>query len=152
MQIFGLEISRKKQAQPISVVAPFSEDGSTVVSTASAGIYAQVMELETRIKNENDLIRRYREVSQYPDCDSAVEDIINEAVVAENNTPAVALNLDDLKVSSGIKNKIIEEFRQVLSLLHFDEKGHDLFRSWYIDGRIYFHILVDETNPKNGIV
>ena len=147
MQIFGLEISRKKQAQPISVVAPFSEDGSTVVSTASAGIYAQVMELETRIKNENDLIRRYREVSQYPDCDSAVEDIINEAVVAENNTPAVALNLDDLKVSSGIKNKIIEEFRQVLSLLHFDEKGHDLFRSWYIDGRIYFHILVDETNP-----
>jgi hypothetical protein len=110
------------------------------------------MELETRIKSENDLIRRYREVAQYADCDSAIEDIINEAIVAEEDKSPVDLNLDGLKVSSGMKTKIIDEFKRVLTLLNFDEKGHDLFRSWYVDGRVYFHILVDESNPKNGIV
>ena len=82
MQIFGLEISRKKEKQQPSVVAPFADDGSTIVSSAAAGYYSQVLELEARIKNENDLIRRYREIAQYADCDSAIEDIVNESIIA----------------------------------------------------------------------
>lgn len=153
MKLFGFEITRgKEQPQPVSVVAPSFDDGATVVSSSAAGYYAQVMELEGRVKNENDLIRRYREVAQYADCDSAIEDIVNEAITAEEDNSAVEINLDDLKVSSGIKTKITEEFKNVLSLLDFSEKAHDLFRTWYIDGRVYFHILVDENNTKNGIV
>ena len=152
MQIFGLEISRKKELPQASVVAPHVDDGSTVVTTAAAGYYAQVMELEGRIKNENDLIRRYREVSQYADCDSAIEDIVNEAIVAEEDKPAVEINLDDVKLSDSIKTKITDEFNNILRLFEFDKKGHDIFRSWYIDGRTYYQILVDEKNIKQGII
>ena len=153
MQIFGLEITRKKeQQQTPSIVAPYVDDGSTIVSSAAAGYYSQVLELEARIKNENDLIRRYREVAQYADCDSAIEDVVNEAIVAEEDKQVVEVNLDDVKLSAGIKTKITDEFKTVLNLLEFNENGHDIFRSWYIDGRIYYHILVDESNVKNGIV
>ena len=152
MKIFGLEITKKQAEPPVSVVSPYNDDGSTVVTSAAAGYYAQVLELEGRIKNENDLIRRYREVSQYSDTDSAIEDIVNEAIVSEEDKAPVEINLDDLKLSDSIKTKITEEFNNVLNLLAFNEKGHDLFRTWYIDGRIFFHILVDEKNPKNGIV
>ena len=155
MQLFGLEITRKKekpQQTQVTVVAPSYDDGATVVNSSAAGYYAQVLELEGLIKNENDLIRRYREVAQYADCDSAIEDIVNEAIVAEEDKAAVEINLDDLKVSSGIKTKITDEFNNILKLLDFDTKGHDLFRTWYIDGRTFFHILVDENNIKNGIV
>jgi len=151
LQIFGIEISRKKDKEPASVVPPFNDDGSTVVTSAAAGYYSQVLELEARIKNENDLIRRYREVSQYSDCDSAIEDIINEAIVTDGKDPSVEINLDDLKVSAGVKTKITDEFKTILNLLQFEYKGHDIFRTWYIDGRTYYHVLVDEVNQKNGI-
>lgn len=151
MQIFGFEIARKKQPQQITVVSPSNDDGSTVV-TSAAGYYAQVMNLEATIKNENDLIRRYREVSQYSDCDSAIDDIVNEAIVADDESAPVEIVLDDLKVSASIKKKIEEEFKSVLKLLKFDTRGHDIFRTWYIDGRIYYQILLDENNPKGGIV
>ena len=151
MQIFGFEIARKKQSQQVTVVAPANDDGATVV-TSAAGYYAQVMNLEATIKNENDLIRRYREISHYPDCDGAIDDIVNEAIVADDENPPVEIVLDDLKVSSSIKKKIEEEFENVLKLLKFDTKGHDMFRTWYIDGRLYYQILVDDKSPKNGIV
>ena len=151
MKVFGFEIQRKKQPEPLSVVAPSQDDGSTVV-TSTAGYYAHVMNMDDTIKGENDLIRRYREVSQYPDCDSAIDDITNEAIVAEEDHPPVEIVLDDLKVSAGIKTKITDEFKNVMTLLKFDQKGHDIFRNWYVDGRLYYQILVDEANPKNGIV
>ena len=151
MNIFGIEIRRARDKEPLTVVTPSNNDGSTLVSSAAAGYYAQVMELEGRIKNETDLIRRYREISQYPDCESAIEDICNEAIVIEEDSKAVTLNLDDLKVSDSIKKKLHDEFDTILRLLKFNSEGHDLFRSWYIDGRIYFNIIVDETNPKDGI-
>jgi hypothetical protein len=151
MNVFGFQIKRNKQPQQISVVAPASDDGATVVNSA-AGVYAQVMTLDTIIKNENDLIRRYREIALYPDTDSAIEDITNEAIVADEDAPPIRMILDDVKVSAGIKRKIEDEFQNVLNLLKFDQKGHDIFRTWYVDGRLYYHILVDEKNPKNGIV
>ena len=152
-ELFGFEIRRKKEAELPSVVAPSSHDGSTVTTSVNAGAYySLVVDLEGIVKNENDLIRRYREVAQYPDCDTAIDDIVNEAIVVEEDVEAIKITTDDLQVSDGIKKKIRDEFKEVLSLLRFDEKGHDLFRQWYIDGRLYFHILIDEKNPKNGIV
>ena len=152
MQIFGFEFQRKKKPQQATVVPPSADDGSTLVSSNSTGYYAQVMSLETTIKNENDLIRRYREIAQYPDTDSAIDDITNEAIVADSDEPSVKIILDDLKVSSAIKTKISNEFTNIMNILKFETKGHDIFRNWYIDGRAYYQILVDENNPKAGIV
>ena len=152
MQVFGFEIKRKNPQLDVgSVVTPPSDDGSTVVASASA-YYGMVMDIEGVVKNENDLIRRYREASQYADCDAAIEDIINEAIISDEHEQTVKVNLDTLKVSDGIKKKIREEFDQILRLFKFNIKGHDIFRSWYIDGRLYYHILIDENNIKQGIV
>ena len=155
MQLFGFEIKRKQGQELPSVVPPSPiETGSTVVNTGvnAGGYYSMVMDLEGTIKNENDLIRRYREVSQYSDCDGAIEDIVNEAIVADEDRRSVELELDELKVSASIKTKIKEEFDNVLRILKFDERAHELFRSWYIDGRLYYQILIDEENIKQGIV
>lgn len=149
MNVFGFEIRKKEpQKQQGSVVSPTSEDGSTVVASASA-YYGMVMDIEGIVKNENDLIRRYREVAQYADTDAAIEDIVNESIISEDG--AIKLNLDDAKLSDGIKKKIQDEFKNVLRLLKFSDRGHDIFRSWYIDGRLYYHVLLDENNPKAGI-
>ena len=155
MELFGLEIKRKqgKQEKALSVVPPAADDGSTVLSSVNAGAYyGMVLDVEGIIKNENDLIRRYREISQYADCDSAIEDIVNEAIIAESDKEPVELVLDDLKVSQTIKDKILDEFDNVLRLLKFEERGHDIFRTWYIDGRLYFHVMIDDNNIKQGIV
>lgn len=151
----GFNIKKKKDKdnnQP-SVVTPQSDDGSTLISAgAGAGYYGMVIDLEGVVKNENDLIRRYREIAQYPDCDNAIEDITNECLVSDADEGIVNIVLDDLKVSDNIKKKIKEEFENVLYLLKFDEKAHEIFRSWYIDGRLYYHILIDETRIKDGIL
>ena len=154
MEIFGFEITKKNVKKTGSeVVAPSSDDGSTVISTlgAAAAYYGMTVDLEGVIKNENDLIRRYREVSQYGDCDAAVEDIVNEAIIANSDESPVEIVLDDVKLSTSIKDKIREEHSNILKLYRFNNKGHDIFRSWYVDGRLYYHILLDETNIKNGI-
>jgi len=152
-ELFGFEIKRKQEKDLPSVVAPQPDDGSTVTTSVNAGAYySLVVDMEGVVKNENDLIRRYREVSQYPDCDSAIEDIVNESLVVEEDHEAVKIVADDVKVSDSIKKRIREEYENVLKLLKFSDKGHDLFRTWYIDGRLYFHILIDEKNPRNGIV
>jgi hypothetical protein len=149
MQLFGFEIRKKELQQEVaSVVSPSVEDGSTVVATAGA-YYGMVMDIEGIVKNENDLIRRYREVAQYADTDAAIEDIVNEAIISEDGS--IKLNLDDVKVSEAIKKKMQDEFVNVLRLFKFSDRGHDIFRSWYIDGRLYYHILLDEKNPKAGI-
>jgi hypothetical protein len=155
MQLFGFEIKRKEEQGLPSVVTPSSVgDGSTVVNTGvnAGGYYGMVMDLEGVIKNENDLIRRYREVSQYSDCDGAVEDIVNEAIVADESKKPVEIVLDEVKVSEPIKKKIREEFGNVLDLLKFDERAHETFRTWYIDGRLYYQILINQESIKDGIV
>lgn len=154
MDIFGFEIKKKEPKKTGSeVVAPSSDDGSTLITTlgAAAAYYGMTVDLEGVIKNENDLIRRYREVSQYGDCDNAVEDIVNEAIVVNANEKSVSVVLDDVNVSTSIKKIIADEFDNILKLYKFNSKGHDIFRSWYVDGRLYYHILLDEANIKNGI-
>jgi hypothetical protein len=155
MQLFGFEIKRKEEQDLPSVVTPNSAaDGSTVINTGvnAGGYYGMVMDLEGVIKNENDLIRRYREVSQYSDCDGAIEDIVNEAIVADEAKKPVEIVLDEVKVSEPIKKKIREEFGNVLDLLKFEERAHETFRTWYIDGRLYYQILINQENIKDGIV
>ena len=149
MNLFGFEIRRKELEKEVgSVVSPSSDDGSTVVNSAAA-YYGMVMDVEGIVKNENDLIRRYREIAQYADTDAAIEDIVNESILSEDDS--IKLDLDKVKVSDAIKKKMQDEFVNVLRLLKFSDRGHDIFRSWYIDGRLYYHILLDENNPKLGI-
>lgn len=150
-ELFGFEIKRKKDQGLASVVMPAPDDGSTIVNSAG-GYYGMVLDLDSIIKNENDLIKRYREISLYPDCDAAIEDIINEAIVSEDNKSAVSIVLDHVKLSSAIKSKIHDEFVTILRKLKFDEKCNEIFRAWYIDGRLYYHILLDVNKPKDGIV
>lgn len=147
--LFGFQIKRKKPQEVASVITPTPEDGSTVVNNAAA-YYGLVVDLEGIIKNENDLIRRYRESSQYCDCDAAISEIVNEAIVADTTESTISLDMSNVKVSSTIKKRMEEEFEDVLKLLKFDTKGHDYFRQWYIDGRLYFHIILAE-NQKDGI-
>lgn len=152
MDIFGFEIKRKKEKeQKGAIVAPASDDGSTVMTSSTSGYYGLTVDIEGVIKNENDLIRRYRQISQYSDCDSAIEDIVNEAITANHDEAPVDIVLDDVELSDNIKKVIREEFTQVMRLYKFNEKGHDMFRSWYIDGRLYYHILLDPQNVKKGI-
>ena len=152
MQVFGFEIKRKKDQQQDSgsIIPPAADDGSTIVNSAAA-YYGLVIDLEGIVKNENDLIRRYRESAQYPDCDNAIDEIINEAFVSEAGHDPVTIVLDDVKVSDGIKKKITEEFDNVLRLLKINDRGYDIFRQWYIDGRLFYNILIDENNVKDGI-
>ena len=150
-EIFGFEIKRKTPKKEISsVVTPSNVDGSTLVADASA-YYGLTLDLDASIKGENDLIKRYREVSYYPDADNAIEDIVNESIVLDNQRLSVDVVLDDLKASDNIKDAIRKEFEEVYKLLDFDLRGHDIFRTWYVDGRLYYHIVVDPKNTKNGI-
>lgn len=156
MQLFGLNLGKSKKVEkqnPLSVVPPSSEDGSTIITTTpgSANYYGLVLDMDSIVKNENDLIRRYREVAQYSDCDSAITDIVNEAIVTDDDR-TIEIKLDDLKVSDSIKTKIENEFSEVLRLFDFEEFASDIFRQWYIDGRVYYQVLIDPNNIKNGIV
>ena len=155
VQLLGFEITRKdnnlekpaeaKQAFTI----PSPDDGVTTIS--AGGYFGQYLDMEVTAKNDYDLIRRYREVAQHPECDMAIEDIINEVIVSNERDVAVSISLDKLGVSDKIKEKIRDEFDEVLRLLNFEEKGHDIFKRWYVDGRIYFHKVIDPSSPRKGI-
>ena len=147
-QLFGFQITRAKdKGEQSSFVLPDPESGATT----TAGFYSEFLDIEGQTKSESDLIRRYRSTSEHPECDLAIEDIINESINIDENREAVSINTDKLPYSSKIKSRIRDEFSQVLKLLDFTNKAHDVFRRWYIDGRIYFHKIVDEEDPQQGI-
>ena len=153
-KILGFQITRdsnlEKSAtskQAFTVATP--DDGTTTIS--AGGYFGQYLDMEVNAKDDFDLIRRYREIAQHPECDMAVEDIINEVVVSDERDSSVSISLDKLVISENIKNKIRNEFQECLSLLNFDEKGHDIFKRWYIDGRIYFHKVIDPKSPRKGL-
>jgi len=148
-QLFGFQITRasKEKGEQPSFVLPDSEDGATT----SAGFYSEFIDIEGQTKSESDLIRRYRSTSEHPECDLAIEDIVNESVNTDELKASVSLNVDNLPYSPKIKARVKEEFQQVLHLLDFNNKAHDLFRRWYIDGRLHFHKIIDEEEPQKGI-
>ena len=163
MELFGFEITRKKDElrttevkNAKSFVPPVDDDGTPVIQQQagyiSGGAYGAYVDMEGGIKNEAELIRRYRETSLVPECDSAIEDIVNECITSDISDRIVALDLRDVKLSDSIKNKIQNEFAHILSLMKFNQNSHEIFRKWYVDGRIYFHKVVDSKRPKLGIV
>ena len=155
VQLLGFEITRKNDTlekpaeakQAFTIPSP--DDGVTTIS--AGGYFGQYLDMEVTAKNDYDLIRRYREVAQHPECDMAIEDIINEVIVSNERDVAVSISLDKLAVSDKIKDKIRDEFDEIMRLLNFEEKGHDIFKRWYIDGRIFFHKVIDPTSPRKGL-
>ena len=128
------------------------DDGAGYVTASGAGHYGQYVDIDgTGAKDNYQLIMKYRGVSEHPECDAAIEDIVNESIVIDDETPGVSLVLDDIEASGKIKNEITEEFSNILRMLNFAEDGHDIFRRWYIDGKIYHHLVVDPSNEKVGI-
>ena len=150
-ELFGFNITRvKPQTDPKQQFSqPQAEDGTQVV--AAGGFFGSYLDMEGTAKTEQDLIRRYREIALHPECDMAIEDIVNEAITSNENKQSVKVITDGLEYSSAIKVRIEEEFADVLRLLQFNTRGHDLFRRWYVDGRIFFQKVIDAENTKNGI-
>ena len=151
-ELFGFKIERIKQ--PTSdprqnIVPPQADDGTQTVP--AGGFFASYGGFDAGARNELDLIRRYREIALHPECDMAVEDIVNEAITSNENQQSVSLDLTKTQYSNGVKEKIREAFREVLLLLQFDIKGHDIFRRWYVDGRVFYHKIIDAESPRLGI-
>ena len=160
MEIFGFEIKRKgNEEKAPSFVAPINDDGAQVVEVGQSGYsigggYAQgtYLDMEGGVKSEQDLILRYRQMSLIPEVDMAIDDIVQEAISSNDLDAQVGINLDATKFSDSIKSKIRDEFSEVLRLLRFNQTSSDIFRKWYVDGRMYFHLLVEPSNPKKGVV
>ena len=151
-ELFGFRIERPKKAEGSvpSFTSPTADDGT--IDIAGGGFFGQVLDQDGRERTEIDLIRRYREIAQQPECDTAIEDIVNEGIISNEDDVPVQITLDRLPFPEKIKRKIRKEFMEVLRLLHFEQKGHDVFRRWYVDGRIFFHKIIDTKNPKQGII
>ncbi len=152
-ELFGFNITRvKPKTDPKQQFSqPQAEDGTQVV--AAGGFFGSYLDMEGTAKTEQDLIRRYREIALHPECDMAIEDIVNEAITSNENRQSVKVITENLgQYSSKIRSKIESEFSEVLRLLQFNTRGHDLFRRWYVDGRIFFQKIIDAENTKNGIV
>ena len=152
---FGFELKRaskeKDKNKVTSIVPKVDEDGAGYV-TASGSYFGQYIDMEGgSAKDNHGLIAKYRQVAEHPEVDAAVEDILNESIVAGELESTVALNLDKVDTSDKIKNTLLEEFGNIVAMLNFEEYGHDMFRSWYVDGRLYHHLVVDTSNPKMGI-
>ena len=150
-ELFGFSISRlKKQSDPKQsfTTAP-ADDGTQTI--AAGGYFGQYLDMEGNSKTEADLIRRYREISLHPECDLAIEDIVNEAIVANENKEAVRVNVNHLPYGKDVRRKIEDEFKEVLRLMQFNTKGHDIFRRWYVDGRIFYQKLIDRNSTMKGI-
>lgn len=149
MDLFGFKIIRKAEEEaPLSFSTPVEDDGATLV--AAGGSYGTYVDLEATAKNEAELITRYREMSMQPECESAIDDIVNDAITTEENE-IVTINLDTVKVPDNVKEIIKDEFEGVLQLLNFDNDAYEIFKRWYVDGRLNYHVIVDPDNIRDGI-
>jgi hypothetical protein len=146
---FSIEDNEKQSPTVVSPVPPNNEDG--VDHYLTSGFFGSYVDLEGIYRTEFDLIKRYREMALHPECDSAIEDIVNEAIVSDTNDIPVEIELSNLNASDGIKKRIREEFKYILELLDFDKKCHEIYRNWYIDGRLYYHKVIDLKKPEEGI-
>ena len=146
---FSIEDSDKKSTSIVSPVPKNNEDG--VDNYVASGFYGQYVDIEGAYRNEHELIRRYREMALHPEVDKAIEDVVNEAIVTDLYDSPVEVELSNLNASEGIKKKIREEFRYLKETMDFDKKSHEIFRNWYIDGRLYYLKVIDPKNPQEGI-
>lgn len=150
MELFGFEITRKKDPRTAqSFVAP-DGDGA-IEAIRGGGYYGTYFDVEGVANTEEQLIKRYRDISMYADVDQAIEDIVNDSISNLEDEKPVEVNTDNINVSAAVKKTIADEFVNVLALLDFNNRAQDYYRRWYIDGRIYFHKVVDKANPKKGL-
>lgn len=152
--LFGFEIRRKvdpeeEQKKQPTFAPEVTDDGAVVV--AAGGAYGTYIDLQGAARTEAELVTKYREMSMHPEVERALDDVVNEAIVSDPNQDIVSINLDDVNLSSGIKKLITNEFDSILKLLNFEKSAFDLFRRWYIDGRMYYHTVIDVTKPSDGI-
>ena len=152
-EFFGFEINRKgqeKEKPKVSFVPNTDEDGAGVITTG--GHFGAYLDLDgDKAKSEVDLIMKYRDIAAQPECDAAVEDIVNEAIVGDHDDVPIDIVLDKVEASDKIKKMMKAEFDKIISLMGFNAYSHDIFRKWYIDGRLPYHIIVKEGNEKQGI-
>ena len=155
MQLFGFEITRpkkeeQKEQDAKSFAIPSNDDGAVTVQ--SGAYYGTYVDLDGTVRNEIELITRYRDMSMQPELENAIDDIVNEAIVNDDHGHAVEINMDDLKIPDATKKKIQEEFERILKLLNFGNMGHEVFRRWYVDGRLFYHVILDPDSTKNGVI
>ena len=150
-ELFGFRIERPKKdkGDVPSFITPTSDDGA--VDVAGGSFFGQILDIDGRERTDIDLIRRYRNIAQQAECDIAVEDIVNEGIVSNEDDIPVQVVLERLPYPDKIKRKIRVEFLEVLRLFDFEKKGHDIFRRWYVDGRIFYHKIIDKNNLRKGI-
>lgn len=151
-EFFGFEINRKgtKGKELPSFVPKTDEDGSGVIQ--AGGHFGAYIDMDgDKVKNEVDLILKYRDIASQPECDAAIEDIINESIVGDHDEAPVNIVLDELEISDKLKESVKNEFDIILKLLNFNAYAHDIYRKWYIDGRLPYHIIIDNSSPKKGI-
>jgi hypothetical protein len=153
-ELFGFRIGKpeeQEQEKPSirAFAPPPNDDGAVAVS--EGGVFGTTVDLDGLTKNEAQLITKYREMALQPECQRAIDDIINEAVITDERELPVNVILDEAEVPDKIKKRITEEFESVLKLLNFGNKGYDVFKNWYVDGRLYYHIMIDEKKPRDGI-
>ena len=146
---FSIEDNEPKSPTTLSPVPPNNEDG--VDHYLSSGFFGSYVDIEGVYRTEFDLIKRYREMALHPEVDSAIEDIVNEAIVSDSNDSPIQIELSNLNASDSIKKRIRQEFKHILDLLDFDKKCHEIYRNWYIDGRLYYHKVIDLNKPEEGI-
>jgi hypothetical protein len=158
IKLFGWELNRvSDEDQPTpttqpSIAPPQTDDGAYVINSAAlGGYYGAYLNLEAAFKNENELISRYRTMAMQPEVESAIDDIVNEAIVHDEQGKSVEIMLDQLEQPEKVKSIIREEFKEILRMLDFDNYGQDIFRRWYIDGRIFYQVRIDEANSQAGI-
>ena len=156
LTLFGFEIGRANKQTPQdqdikskTFSIPENTDGAVTIQSGS--YYGTYVDLDGVVRNEIELITRYREMSMQPELETAIDDIVNESIINDDNGKGVELNLDDLKQPDTIKKRINEEFEFILKLLDFGNMGHDIFRRWYIDGRLFYHVVINDKSPSKGI-
>jgi len=150
-ELFGFEIKRKvsERSELPSFAPPIEDDGAMVV--AAGGVYGTYVDLDGTIRSEAELVTRYRDMSLHPEVDSAIDDIVNDAIVIDDEEKTVSIILDEMEQPDNIKQLITNEFNNILSLLEFNSYAYEIFRKWYVDGRLYYHVIVDEKVPFEGI-
>ena len=150
-KLFGFSIEDGEK-NPKGIVSPIPPQGENGVDYyIQGGFSSQVVDIEGIYKNEHELIKRYREMALHPEVDNAIEDVVNEAIVSDTNDSPVEIDLENLNASDAIKTIIRKEFKHIKDLLDFDTKSHEIFRNWYIDGRLYYNKVIDLENPQEGL-
>ena len=149
-ELFGFVFKRKdKEENRPSFVSKQTDDGAMSITTAG-GSYGTYVDLDGTVRSEAEMVTKYRQMALNPECDSAVDEIVNESISYDEDN-IVDVNLDDINLSDNIKNIIRQEFKNCLNILEFNKYAYDIYRRWYIDGRLYYHVIIDKTKPNEGI-